>query len=409
MRPRSFLSASPVILLFVLCSGCLKDTVMERYTFYRPLYQTREAVRAGIRSTSPQPLQHPGKIFLRGQYLFLNDLNRGIHVIDISDAAAPKQIAFINIPGNVDMAVKGNYLYADQFTDLITFDISDPRNVVPLNFDDKVFPSQHFVPDSNLVMAGWVKVDTLIRHTDRWSLEKRFDAAPFMNATAQSSAGGAGKGGSMARFGLINDRLYTVSNFDLRVFNITNPADPFFVRSVFPSRGNIETIYPFRDKLFIGSMTGMFIYSVANPDVPVANGVFSHATACDPVIADDNYAFVTLRSGTMCGGPANQMDVVNVADINSPRLVKTYPFTQPFGLDKDGDQIFLCDGKAGLRILNAADLDNISTRQTISGMETYDVIASAQTAIVVAKDGLYFINYATPGQAFIRSKITVQN
>ena len=52
------------------------------------------------------------------------------------------------------------------------------------------------------------------------------------------------------------------------------------------------------NRLFIGSQTGMFIYNLSNPDNPVQDGQFNHVRSCDPVIADEKYAYVTLRSGS---------------------------------------------------------------------------------------------------------------
>ena len=101
----------------------------------------------------------------------------------------------------------------------------------------------------------------------------------------------------MARFSIVNNYLYTVNNSQLTSFNITTANNP--VKTATQTVGwNIETIYPFSNKLFIGSMTGMFIYDISNPATPVAQGQFTHVRSCDPVIADGNYAYVTLRGGT---------------------------------------------------------------------------------------------------------------
>ncbi|HEX6915904.1 MAG TPA: hypothetical protein VF145_11720 [Chitinophagaceae bacterium] len=405
MRPTILLPAVTMLLVAIL-SGCFKDTVVERYSFYRPVYKTRAQVRAAIKTGVAQPITNPGKIFVRGNYIFLNDVNRGIHIIDYSNPSAPRKTGFIEIPGNVDLAVNGNFLYADQFTDLVTIDISNPGNIQVVGFDENVFPQQYYVPDSNLVIAGWEKIDTVIRRKDnvQWTEDILF-TSPFSGGPLASSAGIAGKAGSMARFGLMNNRLYTVSTMDLRVFSLSNPADPVFLKTAYVGAGNIETIYPFKDNLFVGSSNGMFIMSVANPDDPVTTGVFSHARACDPVIAEENYAYVTLRSGNRCFTNSNQMDVVDVSKMASPSLVKSYAFTNPAGLSKDGDYIFLCDGTAGLRVLNAVSPLDITTVATIGGFESYDVITTGTIAITVAKDGLYFIDYRSLPELKIISKI----
>ena len=94
----------------------------------------------------------------------------------------------------------------------------------------------------------------------------------------------------MARFALINNYLYTLGYADLNVFNISNSDQPVFTNKL-QVGWNIETIYPFKNKLFIGSNNGMFIYDInSSPTNPVKVGEFTHASACDPVIADDSYA-----------------------------------------------------------------------------------------------------------------------
>jgi hypothetical protein len=412
MKIKTIFASTLIVSLAFIFNGCFKDTVVEKYTFYRPVYKTRAEVRAAIKSGPAELIHQPGKIFVRGNYIFLNDVNRGIHIIDYSTPASPRNIAFINIPGNVDIAVNGNFLYADQYTDLVTLDISNPLNISAVSFEDKVFPQQYSVPDTNLVIADWKRIDTTIKHKGdiNWD-QNLIRFSPFSSAQGGSagSSGSAGQAGSMARFGLMNSRLYTVSTWELKVFNVNNAADPVFVKSLSAGAGNIETIYPFKNSLFVGSMNGMHIFSVANPDNPVKTGMFTHATACDPVIVDDNYAYVTLRTGTFCAGPNNQMDVVNIANLGSPSLVKTYPFTNPFGLAKDRDHIFLCDGTAGLRILNAQNVNNITTVKTLGGMETYDVIAINNIAITVAKDGLYLVDYNNLADVKVISKISTHN
>ena len=64
------------------------------------------------------------------------------------------------------MAVRGNFLYADCYTDLVTIDISDPRKAQVKQFIQGVFPhrrySNGFVADTSLVITEWEKVDTIV-------------------------------------------------------------------------------------------------------------------------------------------------------------------------------------------------------------------------------------------------------
>ncbi len=234
-------------------------------------------------------------------------------------------------------------------------------------------------------------------------------------AQANSSAGGStkssvspiGKGGSMARFAIVNNRMYTVSDADLGVFNISSPNDPSFNNKVTINTWGIETIFPFKNKLFIGSQSGMFIYNINNQDNPVLAGQFAHVQSCDPVIADENFAYVTLRSGTECQGFTNQLDVLKLNNLTDPQLLKSYDFTNPHGLSKDGNLLFICDGIAGLKVYDASDAMNLQLKRQISNLETYDVVAYNNIALVVAKDGLYQYDYSNINDIKLLSKIGI--
>jgi hypothetical protein len=165
-------------------------------------------------------------------------------------------------------------------------------------------------------------------------------------STVANPGGGTSVGSSMAVFAIVNDFLYTVDQSRLNTFSIKDLLHPKIENSQ-EVNWNVETIFPFKDKLFVGSMTGMFMYSIQDPAKPSLLGQFNHARVCDPVVADDKYAYVTLRNGSTCGGFTNQLDVINIENINSPVLVRSFEFTNPHGLSKDGNVLFVCDGNAG--------------------------------------------------------------
>jgi hypothetical protein len=417
------LSRSVLILIMaavmILPVSCLKDQTTESYTFYRPVYKTRAEVRAAAQSTTPMQVSTPGKIFLLNNFVFLNEVDKGIHIIDISDPSKPVNISFLRIPGCMDMAVRGNFLYADCYTDLVTIDISDPRNAQVKQFIQGVFPhrrySNGFVADTSLVITEWEKVDTIVvsQNGEMPQIGGNFfwlksDSRAFVSMAAAAAPGVQnGTGGSMARFGLKDDRLYTISWSDMKVFNTSAPAAPSYIKTINFTQGDIETIFPYKERLFIGSQTGMFIYDITDRDNPKKMGQFTHARACDPVVADDTHAYVTLRSNNRCAGFVNQLDVLDINNLTAPKLLKTYPFTEPAGLGKDKNLLFICDGKDGVKILDAANPADIRPIKTIAGMEAFDVIAWNGTAIVTAKDGLYLINYVNPSQATITGRITL--
>ena len=136
-------------------------------TGYRPVYATA-AELADIKITDAVALSEPGKIYLLDPYIFVNERGKGVHIIDNTDPKNPDNMAFISIPGNYDMAAKGNWLYADNVSDLLVFDISNPKvpklnkriaNAIPVN-DYPPFQGVYFecADSKSGVIVGWEKV-----------------------------------------------------------------------------------------------------------------------------------------------------------------------------------------------------------------------------------------------------------
>lgn len=411
------------IFTLALCAlffqGCFKDTYRETFKIFTPIYKTLTEVRAEMKSGPAQPLQNPGKLNLFGSYIFLNEVGKGIHVIDNSNPASPRNISFINIPANVDLAIKGSYLYADSYSDIVVLDISQPTNVKPVTFMNNVVKERNMYwynnstnPDSIRVVVDYDARDTTVdsKTYRQWGgcltcSFVRMDSRGTFSVAA--SAPQVGVGGSMASFTIVNNFLYTVSNSSLYAINISDGAAPQLTSTRNMNWG-IETIYPFQDKLFIGSRTGMFIYNLNNPASPTQIGQFTHANSCDPVIADDKYAYVTLRSGTACNGFINQLDIIDISNLSSPSLVRTITMINPHGLAKDGDKLFICDGKDGLKMYDASKRTSIELQKQIKGLETFDVIAMQGNAIVVAKDGLYQFSYGNGTSLSQTSKLPIE-
>lgn len=118
----------PILMLVVLAS-CIKpnnnESVVEGY---KPVYISKDNAFK-IAAQSPASFVNPGKMFLYQNYIFITDNGEGVHILDNSDPSNPKKIAFVSIPGVVDAAVKNGVLFADNFTDIVSIDISDMNNI----------------------------------------------------------------------------------------------------------------------------------------------------------------------------------------------------------------------------------------------------------------------------------------
>jgi hypothetical protein len=411
-------------LLVLLVSSCVKDKLTTTHTLFKPVYKSKSAVLLDIKSSSPTTLLQTGKLFKYGEYIFVNELNKGVHIIDNSNPAAPVNKYFIAIPGSIDMAVKDNTLYADIYTDLVAVDISNPAVAVLKKVMQNVFPERQyqngFMPDSSQYIVDWVKYEAkdeqdFLDNQNRGVQNPIFFDNFLANSTNSGVTKSAGVSGSMARFTIIDNYLYTVGRSNLSAINITNTINPVMEKTVGVG-WEIETIYPLKNKLFIGGQTGMFIYDVSSPANPVFTGSFSHACFRDPVIADEKYAYVTLRAmeqqGTCWNGTAaqrNELDIVNITNLAAPVLVKIYDMAEPKGLSKDGDYLFICDGKAGLKVYNAADVLNLSLIRQIKTITPFDVIVQDGLAIVVADEGIFQYDYSNINNIKLLSKIVVGN
>ncbi len=116
------------ISLSLLCVGCRTDTIApstsSKYSIYEPILADRSELDS-IRITEPKTILNTGKIYSYGAYLLINEIDKGYHIIDNSDAANPKNIGFLSISATREVAVRNNVLYCDNATDLITVNISD--------------------------------------------------------------------------------------------------------------------------------------------------------------------------------------------------------------------------------------------------------------------------------------------
>lgn len=204
------------------------------------------------------------------------------------------------------------------------------------------------------------------------------------NNTSPSNSG-TGKGGSLARFTILNDYLYTVDNNGLNVFNIATPTNPVKVNAV-QVGFNIETLFSYKNYLYIGSRSGMFVYDASNPEEPKQLSSVQHFTACDPVVANDKYAFVTLSTGRNCGGNVNLLEIYNVEDVKNPVLISSRTLTKPIGLALYKNYLFVCDDEVKI-----FDVTNPKESKLVTSIakNSFDVIINNNLLILIGESGLY--------------------
>lgn len=405
----------------VTLTSCLEDECTSTRTFvqFEAVFIPESEIRPGITVSDARELVNPGNIYYYKNYLLVNERREGVHIIDNSNPSSPVNIGFIEIPGNLDMAVKDDVLYADLYLDLVAIDISDPIQASIMSRTDGVFSSYYPLIENAGYIIEYVPTEHTIEvdcNDGRWGspwfrsnidIFVAFDtnSAPTGGAISEAT----GVGGSMARFSIAKDYLYTLDDFRLRVFSIDDGV-PALENTVTVEWG-IETLFPYKDYLFIGANAGMFIMDNSVPTAPTLLSEFRHARSCDPVFVTDDVAYVTLRGGTICEGFENQLDVLDVSDIEDPSLIRSYPMQNPHGLSVVDETLFLCEGQFGMKLYSVEDNSNITNNplDRIPGIHSYDVIAlnNGDHLIVVGEDGIYQYNASDREDLVELSRIAV--
>jgi hypothetical protein len=165
---KKFISLLPTIILVGL-TGCyigepqVNDTVQ---IGYRPVYGSYAESEISFIPT-PSIIENPGKIYVYGKYLLVNEQKKGIHVFDNSAPDNPVNMGFIKILGNTDMAVKDGLLYADHLGNLVSLSIDDfnaieEKGRLPLKNWNMGLPppagSKFECVDSQKgIVIGWIK------------------------------------------------------------------------------------------------------------------------------------------------------------------------------------------------------------------------------------------------------------
>jgi len=403
----------------IALSGC-SDTVTETVTYLinEPVFMSEKAFRESVVvSPSPQPISNYGKICFYEGYIFIAEREKGIHIVDNRNPSNPKNVGFIELLGNADLAIRNGKLYADAFIDLVWFDISNPEKPELAGRLENVFAKYMPLPpvdnnygiDMNMcynnfgskgIVVGWEvkqRTDNITYETGRWwDLFYRTDkAAPISDINMMSNGGSSSVGvnGSMSRFALYKNYLYSVINNQMNIIDLSGD-EPKKAAEDIPVGWDVETIFNYKDNMFMGTPRGMIIFSVANPLKPEFICLVTHIFGCDPVVVENDMAYVTIHSGNFCGQTNNDLIIYDVSNVKSPRHIVTYAMKNPKGLGIDNSTLFVCDD--GLKIFNASNPQTLMAYRLAhyAGMDGFDVIPFDNVLMMIANDGLYQYDYS---------------
>lgn len=137
---------SKLIALLTLCitiASCERTNSIKNNSSlilaYVPVYSKISDIE-NIVLQAPTPTVNAGKIYAYGNYIFQNDVQKGFHIINNTVPASAAKVAFMKVPFSTELAIKGNFLYCNNVSDLLVFNVSNPAAPQLVNRIKNAFP-----------------------------------------------------------------------------------------------------------------------------------------------------------------------------------------------------------------------------------------------------------------------------
>ncbi|MCF6296122.1 MAG: hypothetical protein L3J25_10605 [Flavobacteriaceae bacterium] len=143
MPKENLLLLFSITLIFTSCIWITDDEIItEPYqSAYEAVILQREVFENSTELTAPQPIGISGKIYVKDQFLLINEPNKGFHIFDNSNPSNPVKIKFLKVLGSTDISIKGQLLYINNAVDLIAVTYnSDFSNILITKRVRNVFP-----------------------------------------------------------------------------------------------------------------------------------------------------------------------------------------------------------------------------------------------------------------------------
>jgi len=109
---------------------------------YKPIYS--DEIDLTITAEQPRAITSVGQILTINDLVLFVEAGAGVHVVDNSDLQAPQKLAFIRMAGIQQLTLREGILYASQYTDLVSLDISDLSNVQVIKREEGILNDDTF-------------------------------------------------------------------------------------------------------------------------------------------------------------------------------------------------------------------------------------------------------------------------
>ncbi len=375
-----------VMAILVGCTDTADVTVT--YTKGIATYGDLDAIRSTpIFEGARGAIVDAGKLFSNEELLLIGEEGEGIHIFNNADSENPVATGFLNIPGNREFYVKDNTIFAESFYDMVKIDISDPLSPrLVTRLENAISAELTNLQGETLIGFDFETVTEKVSKDDDIYAQIIDSSGPLYydfeenlippSAVPTSFAGSSNSAtGSINRIAELDGYVYVIGNSKLSVYD--NNGEFRQVYSDFIG-WQMETVFPFNDRLFIGTRNSVDIYNISDPSNPTYESGFWHATSCDPVLpVDGDIAYATLRTGddNFCPGDDNALVVLDVSELTFVNQLQEIDMESPYGLTMIDNRLYVGEGPNGLKIFDATDRRNLQLIEHDRSIQAYDVLA----------------------------------
>ena len=253
-------------LLFTVCclfASCY-DEPWERGDVdgYVPIYST-DATLKQISFQPPRKTVNGGKLFTAGTNVLQEEMDSGLHIISYQDPAHPVKTGFLRIPGFQVAAIEGDYLYANNYNDLIAIPLKALSANMMVGRVTSVWTQVNYptatdagyfecADPSKGIVIGWRKAR--IKNPKCRIPSRGYDGLPPSKANNRSNPGLVASGG----------KLYLVSPEALAVYSLSAPGQPVILNERNMPGSRVDTIFLFNKELAVMNTGALDLYDTAN-------------------------------------------------------------------------------------------------------------------------------------------------
>ncbi|HHH53008.1 MAG TPA: hypothetical protein ENK91_05065, partial [Bacteroidetes bacterium] len=290
---------------------------------------------------------YSSSIAKKDNIVYISQVYGNMQLIDVSNLNSPKFIKSLSTNNGAmsSLKIKGNYLFCDD-NGLKVYDISDAANPIEISYLQVADPYKFKIIGNTLYSASYNKGLFLI------------DISDLNNLRIISNLGISGISYDVD----IKDNLAYVANENgLHIIDITDPENPFEVK-YFDEQTGLHAVKIVGEYAYIGNgYNGIRILDISNIDsisvVKYINTKRGHS-----LHINDNIAYVS--SGY------NGLRIFNITEIDNPVEIGYYDTPgEVRDLVLSDGHIFLADGNSGMSIIDfdiCSTLKINSTQKNIS-------------------------------------------